>query len=438
MIIMNKEERKQKIRSITQGQPFVTAVGTGKRLLYRGSTQEFRIVEIPMEFLVLNVENGRIASLVKSFEKEHRTLHPEVEEDAVILSQFLYEAHDKQNDRTKADLKKNGQLEAGIVTSDGIIVDGNRRFSLMWAIAHDPSSTPDEKARCAVFRTVVLPEDADEKEILRLETSFQMGTDEKVGYNAIEKYLHARDMKDQGFSIQDITEYMGYDKTSEVDVLLEVMDLIDEYLLWCDCDGIYTRLPRGFEDDLLKLNTACKKIRSGNIGWIPSDKLEEAENDLKSVCYDYIRLNMKSDDGFDFRAIASTANNNFLINEDVWKKFVEDWQSAVNNVTEDDIDEVLDGRKSMNDTKRLLDARDNKWREKTKDGLKEAFTNAANVVENKKERDKPGQLIKRAANALREVDLIALRTLRNYDEINEQIIDIQTKLTDIIRITQLD
>lgn len=433
---MNKEERKQKIQSITHGQAFVTTPGTGKRLLYRGKTEEFRIVEIPMEFLVLNVENGRIASLVKSFEKEHGPLHPEKEDDAKILTQFLYQAHDKQNDRTKADIAKNGQLEAGIITSDGILVDGNRRFSLMWAIAHDPKSTPDEKARCQVFRTVVLPEDADDKEILRLETSFQMGADEKVGYNAIEKYLHARDMKDQGFSIKDITEYMGFDKTSEVDVLLEVMELIDEYLEWCDCDGIYTRLPRGFEDDLLKLNTACKKIRNGNIGWIPSDKLVEVENDLKSMSYDYIRLNMKSEDGFDFRAIASTANNNFLVNENVWTQIVNDWQEATADVEEEDIDDVLARSQSMNDTKRLLDARDNKWRDQVKDGLKDAFTNAANVIENKKEKDTPGKLIKRAANALREVDLNVLQSIRDFDEINRQIAEIQAKLSEISRITQ--
>lgn len=433
---MNKDERKQKIHSITGGDVLVSTPGTGKRLLYRGNTEEFRIVEIPMEFLVLNVENGRIASLVKSFEKEHGPLHPEKEKDAAILAQFLYEAHDKQNDRTKADIAKNGQLEAGIITSDGILVDGNRRFSLMWAIAHDPNSTPAQKARCSVFRTVVLPEDADDKEILRLETSFQMGADEKVGYNAIEKYLHARDMKEQGFSIQDITEYMGYDKTSEVDMLLEVMDLIDEYLEWCDCVGIYTRLPRGFEDDLQKLNQACKKIRSGNISWIQSDKLVEVENDLKSMSYDFIRLNMKSEDGFDFRAIASTAKKNFLLHENVWNQIVEDWQNATDGVEEEEIDDVLARSKSMTDTKRLLDARDNKWRDQVKEGMKDAFTNAANVIENKNEKAEPARLVKRAALALREVDLTVLRGLKNFDEINNQIQDIQAKLAEITKITQ--
>ena len=433
---MNKDERKQKIHSITCGDVYVTKSGTGKRLLYRGKTEEFRIVEVPMEFLVLNVENGRIASLVKSFEKEHGPLNPEKESDAATLSQFLYEAHDAQNKRTKEDLAKNGQLEAGIITSDGIIVDGNRRFSLMWAIAHDPKSSPDEKARCSVFRTVVLPEDADTKEILRLETSFQMGADEKVGYNAIEKYLHAYDMKEQGFSVKEIAEYMGYDKTSEVDELLEVKTLIDEYLDWCDCSGIYTRLPRGFEDDLLKLNGACKKIRKGSISWIPSNELEEVENDLKCMSYDYIRLNMKSEDGFDFRAIASTANNNFLNNEGIWKQIVMDWSKAIENVEEEPIDDVLNRSQSTTDTKRLLEERDNKWKKQVKDGLKDAFSTAINIIENKKEKDKPAQLIKKAVSALREVDLSAISSIKNFNEINENLAEIQTLVTKISEITK--
>lgn len=435
---MEKQDRKRAIQSITHGDVFVSQTGTGKRLLYEGQTKEFRIFEIPVDYLVLNVENGRIASLVKSFEVEHSTLDPEREEDAKIISDFLYKAHDKANDRTRDDIAKNGQLEAGIITSDGVIVDGNRRFSLMCSILADNSGKykPNQKARCNKFRTVVLPEDADDKEILRLETSFQMGADEKVGYNAIEKYLHARDMKDMDFSVDDIAEYMGYGKTADVDVLLEVMELIDEYLDWCNCSGIYTRLPSGFEDDLLKLNTACKKIRRGDIGWIPSDRLEEVENDLKGICFDYIRLNMKSEDDFEFRTIASTANNNFLLNENVWKKLVEEWQKTTMDIEEEDIDSLRIKAVTLEDTKRLLDNRDTKWRGKVKDGLKDAYLNAKNIIENKKEKDRPISLIRKAASALGSVDLqvLAASSSSNKNEINSILQEIEKNLHSITEV----
>lgn len=428
---MNKEERKKKIAETTKEQIFVSQKGTGKRLLYRGKIEEFKIHEIPMEYLVLNVENGRIASLVKSFEREHSRLNPEKPDDSKILSQFLLEAHEKANSRTRDDLAKNGQLEPGIITSDGVLVDGNRRFSLMWAILHDDKSTPDEKARCSTFRAVVLPEDADEKEILRLETSFQMGSDEKVGYNPIEKYLHARDMKEQGFSIHEIAEYMGLDKDGDATELLEIMELIDEYLEWCECGGIYTRLMRGIEDDLLKLNLACKKLRRGDIGWIPTDELESVENDLKGVCFDYIRLNMKSEDGFEFRKISSSSGNNFLINEQVWRQFIDGWTNAIAEVNEESVDEVLARSNNVNDSKRLLDNRDNKWRDQVKDALKETFTTASAIVDDKKEKDKPGILIKRAANTLKEVNLNALQSVKGQDEIRNNLNAIRSEVAKI-------
>lgn len=432
---MKAEERKQKIQEITCSNVFSTD-GKGKRLRYRGEVKTFVEYEIPIELLVYNVENGRIASLVKSFEKEHSTLNPERKEDALQIAKFLYDSNDTANKKTKKDIAENGQLETGIITSDGVIVDGNRRASLMLSILNDEGYPPAVRARCEKFRTVVLPEDADEKEILRLETTFQMGTDEKVGYNAIEKYLHAYDMQEKGFSIADIEEYMGLESTSKVYELLQVKDLIDDYLDYYDYTGIYTRLPRGFEDDLQKLNQAIKKIKDGRIGWIPNDKLVEVENDLKCICFDFIRLNAKTKEGFDFRAIASTANNNFLLNENVWNRFVEAWQNALKDVKEESIDEVLATSKGAGDTDRLLENRDNKWRKAVSENLMEGFTDAKNTIENQKEKSRPSFLLRKAINALREIDentLIASEDKQGlYDQLS-QIISICNKLNSVIK-----
>lgn len=432
---MKAEERKQKIQEITRSNVFSTD-GKGKRLRYRGEVKTFVEYEIPIELLVYNVENGRIASLVKSFEKEHSTLNPERKDDALQIARFLYDSNDIANKKTKKDIAENGQLETGIITSDGVIVDGNRRASLMLSILNDDSYPPSVRARCEKFRAVVLPEDADEKEILRLETTFQMGTDEKVGYNAIEKYLHAYDMKEKGFSIADIEEYMGLESTSKVNELLQVKGLIDDYLDYYDYTGIYTRLPRGFEDDLQKLNQAIRKIKDGRIGWIPNDRLVEVENDLKCICFDFIRLNAKSREGFDFRAIASTANNNFLMKEEVWNRFVEAWQNSLEGVKEESIDEVLATSKGAGDTDRLLENRDNKWRKAVGEGLMEGFSDAKNTIENQKEKSRPSFLLRKAINALKEIDVDTLIASEDRQGLNEQLLQISSicdKLHSVIK-----
>ena len=421
---MQAADRKKKIFEITQGQVF-SPDGKGKRLRYGGQVKTFIEFEIPMDLLVYNVENGRIASLVKSFEREHSSLDPEREADAKQIAKFLYDSNDIANKKTMKSLAANGQLESGIITSDGVLVDGNRRASLMISILQNPNEyTPEERARCEKFRAVVLPEDADEKEILRLETTYQMGADEKVGYNAIEKYLHARDMLDKGFGPVDISEYMGLESVTKVQELLDVVKLIDDYLDYYEYTGIYTRLPRGFEDDLLKLNQAIKKIHSGKIYWIPTDRLEEVENDLKCICFDFIRLNAKSQEGFEYRAIASTAGNNFLANEDIWNKFVADWQKAICDVEEESIDDVLATSRGAGDTERLLESRDKKWRDAVGEKLMEGFSDAKNTIDNQKEKEKPTVLLRRAINALEQVNKDTISSSKDKTSILAQLEEI--------------
>ena len=417
---MTAAERKAKIAEITGGNYFSTD-GKGKRIRYCGEVKTFIEYEIPMDLIIYNVENGRIASLVKSYEREHSSLNPEKEEDAKQIAQFLYDSNDIANKKTKRNIVANGQLETGIITCDGVLVDGNRRVSLMRQIISDSSFSTSERARCEKFRAIVLPEDADKKEILRLETTFQMGADEKVGYNAIEKYLHAQDLSDQGFSTSDISEFMNLDGATEVTKLLEIKQLIDEYLEYFGLDGLYTRLPKGFEDDLQKLNTAIRKIKNGSINWIPTTRLTEVENNLKCISFDYIRLNAKSPDGFEFRSIASTSNANFLVNEDIWNQFVKSWQDATNDITETPIEVVLSKTTTTNESSRLLEARDNEWRTNVKDNLMEAFNDAQTTLNNKKEKEKPGVLFKRALNALQQIDIENLGAATDKSDILKYI-----------------
>lgn len=55
---------------------------------------------------------------------------------------------------------ENRQIKFGIVSSDGVIIDGNRRASLMNKILKDPHSIQEEKDRCKFFKAVILPESA--------------------------------------------------------------------------------------------------------------------------------------------------------------------------------------------------------------------------------------------------------------------------------------
>lgn len=422
---MTAEERKIKIREISEGTP----VATGTKLKYQGEIREFNVYKIPLEFLAYNVENGRISSLVKSYKREHGDLDMTRGADAQKIAQFLFESSEDRNKKTMRDLAQNGQMEPGIITMDGVIVDGNRRASLLRRIIDSRDFDQTTKDKCSYFLARILPEDADEKEILRLETSYQMGADSKVDYNPIEKYLHTRDMYDKNFSIDQIAEYMGLSSNKDVLLNLEIMELIDSYLDTYGYTGIYTRLPRGCEDDFLKLNTAIKKIRGGKISWIQSHELDEVENDLRLICFDFIRLEEKGD--FDFRMLASTSSSNFLADEKTWHSFVDSYYNSEAKEEEEAAEEVLNRATNDEEAKRLLNQRDNQWKNNVREHLMDSFRDCKNQLENKKEKDKPAALLKKAFNALSEIDIESLSSASNKLELVERASELQALLQGI-------
>ena len=311
---MNAEERREKLREFTSNPS--CACRTGIPITYHGKIITLDAYEIPLQYLVYNPYNGRIGSVVKSFERQHHQLDPEDPSDKKVIEKFLWESKPDANKKTKERLLKEHQQKHGIVTADGVIIDGNRRASLLNRIMEDESIPFNEKSHCQFFIAIILPEDADKKEILALETTYQMGEDAKVDYNPIEKYLKAKDLRDSGFTEDDIAGMMDT-KASDIRTMLSALELMDDYLDEYGYSGMYTQLDKR-EDQFLKLDSALKKYKAGVSSMWSYDPSADV-SDLKLIAFDYIRA------GFDqvsFRNIISvpTATTNaasFFANRDV-------------------------------------------------------------------------------------------------------------------------
>lgn len=416
---MNSLERKIKIADIQKHQP---EAANALKLPYQGETKSFNVYKIPLEFLVFNKENGRIASLVKSYIREHQIIDVETEEGDALIAKFLYTAHEERNKITRENIINNGQLQYGIITADGVIVDGNRRVSLLRSISSDKTQSQLVRDRCKYFLAAILPEDANDTDILRLETQFQMGTDDKVDYNPIEKYLHASDMMKRGFTSEEIKSYMGFRKLSDVAQAIEMVKLIDEYLVNFDYEGIYTRIPVGSEDRLLKLNDAIRKIKEGGIPWIPTDGKDEVINNLKIIGFDFIRLGEHNAE--EYRAIMQ-GNYCFLANEGIWNSFVDKYFERTEDLPEEKpTEEVLESATSDEDSERLLRARDSEWKMIAKDTISEVYTEAKTSLDNSKDKDEPLKLLKKAISALTSINHDIIMSAENKEELNGKIMEI--------------
>jgi hypothetical protein len=397
---MDRELRKQKLLEIINND---TPYMTGIRIRYKGENKEFKAYKIPHEYLIFNKNNGRIGSLVKSFEKQKYSLNSENENDESVLCDFLLQSQEDRNEATEKSLARDGQKQYGIVTNEGIIIDGNRRAMLLKRIFRNREKWAKtcNVDHAAFFIGVILPDGADPKEISRLETTYQMGEDEKLDYNPIEKYLKCKDLQDiYKFEPKDIAEMMG-EKKAKIDEWLSIMKLMDEYLNYLDYSGIYTRLEKR-EGQFVDLNRYLSqyKEQTNKVDWNYSDL---DISDLKSVCFDYIRAQYE---GKEFRVIAQPNKKDSLFcKEEVWKKFFTGYKETIEVVNENEkpVHQWQEENKEADLTK-LLAARDDEWKKQVENSLKENIGRASRENELINIANEPTKLINDALLALEKIN----------------------------------
>ncbi|MEO5644143.1 MAG: hypothetical protein ABIQ40_04270 [Bacteroidia bacterium] len=361
-------------------------------VIYRGEKKLLPVYEIPLDYLIYNKHNGRILSMVKSFERQFRSLNPELAEDKKVIEHFLWESKPDRNKTTLYDLKEYGQKKIGIVTKDGIIIDGNRRASLLNRIGREENASP------MYFKAVILDDTLEDnpKEIMRLETTYQMGEDEKLDYNPIEKYLKCKDLKAIDFQPGEIAKMMG-ENVSRISEWLNIMELMDNYLDELGYNGIYTRLDKR-EGQFVDLNKYLNKYENGT-GLADWAYKKSDISDLKAVCFDYIRANYE---GKEFRAIAlPSKKESFFCKQKLWDKFRDNHFNNIDLVNNEEytIDE-LRVKEPDGDLSEILKVRDDDWTNKVKGLLKGNLNKSQRVLDDINEENAPLELLKRAKGTL--------------------------------------
>lgn len=376
---------------------------TGIPLQYKGEARIEKVYRIPLDYLIYNKYNGRIGSDVLSYEKQNGILNPELDQDREIIEHFLYESKEDRNKITMTSLLKNGQQRYGIVTSDGKIVDGNRRAMLLNRLFHKREElgySYGEVEKCKYFLAIILPDDAEERDIQKLETIYQMGEDDKLDYNPIEKYLKCKRLKQLDFSEEDIAEFMNQ-KTAQIKRWLSILKLMEEYLENYGYDGIYTRLEKtegpfvNLEDYLDSYQKKGANIR--NVDW----NYEDSDiSDLKLVCFDYIRARYE---GKEFRDIAKTGKEgSIFFYKDLWDDFLQAHMEKI--PTDEETVQEMREKHPGEDLSMLLKNRDNEWLQSAKGVLKGNLNRYSRKLEDKRAANKPAELIERALSALQSVN----------------------------------
>jgi hypothetical protein len=252
----------------------------------------------------------------------------ESDDDIELLYSMIMQEHPADNEKTKADLAKNGQQVDGVITNDGRIVDGNRRATLLRALFNGEADKYGQNVEdFRYFNAIVLPEDVDAKEIMALETMLQIGVDKKVDYNRICLYIKVDNLIKAGYTYAQIKQYMGLKSENDVENMANIFKLMEEYLVAIGKPNRFTLLD-GLEDQFINTRTVFKKLDNGtydaNWEYTPSDVAS-----FKMVCYDYMRSKFEGKKYRDVLVGKPNKTNGVFIEKSVWDEFLEHHDSIV-------------------------------------------------------------------------------------------------------------
>lgn len=381
-----------------------------KFLSYGGNTRNFDVYEVDISLLKFNHLNGRIASAVAEFGQINGTELKNLSEEQINenITNWIWGKSLSQNKATLENIKLKGQIEPGVITKDGIIVDGNRRFMLIKKL--------NEAGHPLKFRTIILDETytdgADvELNIKRLETSIQLGQDEKVDYDPIEKYLRVKDFVEnyieEGKLLTkvEVASMMKLKNANEVDKYYEICKLMDEYLQTFGMDNLYSRLANT-EDLFINLHNQLINLKKQTNKVVreidETDIFEYKMYGFYSIRWTY--NNSEKDKKWDPKTVRSlyfskVDEKSIFGNKKIW----EDFKGNVNLDEIDDLEIPTIESLVTNDGMNPIDAAqkvDKIWSAKVNSIFKEAFGRSNSKIDDLKKTAEPGLLIKEALSKL--------------------------------------
>ncbi|MCF8020944.1 MAG: hypothetical protein K9L62_16310 [Vallitaleaceae bacterium] len=378
-----------------------------KEFTYKNNRSKMEVFLIPVDSLIFNQYNGRIGTYVKTYEKQHGPIDASTTEGEKLIVNFLWNSKKQRNEETERDIIEKGQLEYGIVTSDGIIIDGNRRCMILKKIALENHKTP------TYFKAVILEDTYanNTKEIRMLETTYQMGVDERVDYNAIEKYLKCKDLITD-FTLYEIAKMMGIFKRDgspdpkPIQEYLEILNLMEEYLKRYDYEGMYTRLnEETVEGPFVDLKNYLSRHERGNVQDRDWDPQPDDLDDLKQIYFDYIRAGFRSAHGI--REIGNTSKGKGIFsNKSLWESFSNKYFDEIEEGINREEPSLEDYRKKnpTEDVEKLISARDKDWVNKVKNKMTNNLNHMRSKLDDLNQKNAPLILLEKALSSLQAVD----------------------------------
>lgn len=251
------------------------------RIEVEGQRKELEVYSLPWEFLVFNVKNGRLAKEILLYERLNNVqLDPENPKDSQVIRDMLLKQDPTATEYLKTDIARVGQLEPGIITHDGIVINANRRFAVLQSLFED---TKDQKFR--YMEVAILPPHVPPRDLWMIEAGLQLSRDPRLSYGPINVRLKLRDGIQSGLSPAEVAVAMGQGlKESDVQEYLEELDLIEEYLEFFNLGLDYAKAENKM-NHFIDLRSILAKADGENL-------TDDEKLDLRVICFHFINQNV--------------------------------------------------------------------------------------------------------------------------------------------------
>jgi hypothetical protein len=226
------------------------------------------VYNVSLDKLYYNDDNGRIATWISSY-SDIENQKPLNELSIVEYNNKLHEFVKNSNSpddykKTLKDVRIKGQIRPGVILSDGRVVSGNRRFTVLRELYEETGSDKFNVFKCFIIDKD-LDKDEDRKQIKTIERLTQFGVDEKVDYDAIARLVDIyNDLigPRKIWTIQEYSKKLSL-KVADVELMYYKAVIMADYLKYINKENkFYIARIQKLDGPLQELARVYKKIQN--------------------------------------------------------------------------------------------------------------------------------------------------------------------------------
>lgn len=202
---------------------------------YQNSSQQLPVIRVAIELPLYRMANGRTRTEQLKYLRQHN-LAPtffsagQENQEAQQAQHILLEQFSREGSNSiipiATILEEGRQTDSIVITSAGVVVNGNRRLSAMRELY---ASGEAQFKIYSHVNALVLPLAITEKEIKEIELRLQMQPETKLPYTWVNEALTIKDLINSNFSREEIASDMRKNP-KEIDVVLQALQHAQIYL----------------------------------------------------------------------------------------------------------------------------------------------------------------------------------------------------------------